>query len=53
MKEAIWFKDLVDNMDLQEELISVYCDNQSIVNLIKKLDVPWEDQTYWCQNAFY
>ena len=35
VKEAIWFKSLVGNLDLQQELIVVYCDSQSVIHLTK------------------
>ena len=35
MKEAIWFKSLVGDLDLQQELIVVYCDSQSVIHLTK------------------
>ena len=35
VKEAIWFKALVGNLGLQQELTLVYCDRQSVIHLTK------------------
>jgi len=35
LKETLWFKCLVDNLSLSFKLIVMYCDNQSIIHLVK------------------
>ena len=35
VKKVVWLKGLVGDLDLQQELIVVYCDSQSVIHLTK------------------
>ena len=45
-KEIIWMKEFIRELGIQQEEFRLHCDNQSVIHLVKKCFLSFEDQTH-------
>jgi len=57
VKEGIWLKRLIDDMGMNSEITTVFCDSQSVIHLsknqafhviTKRIDLRYTSSKIWC-----